>query len=73
MPGMQLARHTKSSTLYGRSFGLKSKFFRPDGLLIFRIIMGRAPLLYKTLLIIEVRYNIFKAKRGADEWFQCKF
>ena len=24
---MQLAAHAKSSTLYGRSYGLKSKFF----------------------------------------------
>ena len=45
-------------------------FFGPDGLLLFHIIMGRAPLLYKTLLIIEVRSKILKAKRGAAEWFQ---
>ena len=37
---MQLAAHTKSSTLYGRSYGRKSKFFRLDGLLLFRIIIG---------------------------------
>ena len=30
-------------------------------------------LLYKTLLIIEMRSNIFKAKGGAAEWFQNKF
>ena len=45
-------------------------FFGPDGLLLFYIIMGRAPLLYETLLIIGVRSKIFKAKRGAAEWFQ---
>ena len=44
MPAVQLATHVKSSTLYGRtvvrSYGLTSKFFRLDGLLLFCIIMG---------------------------------
>ena len=40
VPAMQLAAHAKSSTLYGRSYGVKSKFFRLDGLLLFCIIMG---------------------------------
>ena len=44
--------------------------FGADVLLLFHIIMGRAPLLYKTLLIIGARSKIFKAKRGAAEWFQ---
>ena len=35
---VQLAAHAKSSTLYGRSYGRTSKFFRLDGLLLFRII-----------------------------------
>ena len=30
-------------------------------------------LLYKTLLIIEMRSKIFKAKGGAADWFQYKF
>ena len=30
-------------------------------------------LLYKTLLIIEMKSKIFKAKGGAAEWFQYKF
>ena len=40
MPVVQLAAHAKSSTLYGRSYGRTSKFFRLDGLLLFCIIMG---------------------------------
>ena len=35
---VQLAAHAKSSTLYSRSYGVKSKFFL-DGLILFRIIM----------------------------------
>ena len=30
-------------------------------------------LLYKTLLILEMRSKIFKTKGGAAEWFQYKF
>ena len=37
---MQFAAHAKRNTLYGRSYGGKSKFFRLDGLLLFPIIMG---------------------------------
>ena len=33
IPVVQLAAHAKSSTLYGRSYGHKSKCFRLDGLL----------------------------------------
>ena len=44
VPVVQLAAHAKSSTLYGRavarSHGRTTKFFRPDGLLLFRIVMG---------------------------------
>ena len=40
VPVVQLAAHAKSSTLYGRSYGRTSKFFQPDGFLLFRIIMG---------------------------------
>ena len=39
VPAMHLVAHGKSSTLYGRSYGRKSKFFRLDGLLLFCIIM----------------------------------
>ena len=40
-PVVRLTTHVKSSTLYGRSYGRKSKFFRLDGLLLpFCIIMG---------------------------------
>ena len=35
VPVVQLAAHAKSSTLYGRT----TKFFRLDGLLLFRIVM----------------------------------
>ena len=37
---MQFSAHAKRNTLYGRSYGGKSKFFRLDGLLLFPIIMG---------------------------------
>ena len=50
VPAMQLAAHAKSSALNGRLYGVKSKFFRLDGLLLFCIIMGlalRAPLLHQ--------------------------
>ena len=40
VPAMQLAAHKKFSTLYGWSYCLNSKFFRLDGLLLFRLIMG---------------------------------
>ena len=44
VPSVQLTTHVKSSTLNGRSVVLSysrtSKFFRPDGLLLFCIIMG---------------------------------
>ena len=35
MPVVQLAAHAEISTLYGRSYGRTSKFFRLDGLLKF--------------------------------------
>ena len=40
VPVVQLAAHAKSGTLYGLSNGRTSKFFRLDGLLLFRIVMG---------------------------------
>ena len=40
MPVAQLAKYAKSGTLYGRSYGCTSKFFRLDRLLLFCIIMG---------------------------------
>ena len=41
VPAVQLTTHVKSSTLYGRSYGRKSKFFRLDGLLLpFCIVIG---------------------------------
>ena len=39
VPVVQLVAHAKSSTLYGRSYGHTSKFFRLDGLLLFRTIL----------------------------------
>ena len=41
-PVVQLVAHAKSSTLYGRSYGHTSKFFRLDGLLLFRTILRAA-------------------------------
>ena len=51
VPVVQLAVHAKSSTLYGRSYGRNSNFFRFNGLLLFCIIIGlrwalRAPLVF---------------------------
>ena len=40
VPGVQMTTHVKSSILYDRSYGRKSKFFRLNGLLLFCIIMG---------------------------------
>ena len=41
VPAVQLTTHVKSSTLYGRLYGRRSKFFRFDGLLLpFCIVMG---------------------------------
>ena len=40
VPAVQLAVHAKSSTLHGQSCGLKSKFFRLDGLILFPMIMA---------------------------------
>ena len=44
VPALQLTMHVKSSTLYGHMviqlYGRTSKFFRPDELLLFCIIMG---------------------------------
>ena len=42
VPVVQLVAHAKSSTLYGRSYGHTSKFFRLDGLLLFRTILRAA-------------------------------
>ena len=58
VPVVQFAAHTKSSTLYGRQYGLKSKFFRLDAIL-FRIIMG---------LCCELRYN---ARKSCPAGFRC--
>ena len=53
VPAMHLAAHGKSSTLYGRSYGRRSTFFRLDGLLLFCIIMvlrsARCELRYKNI------------------------
>ena len=69
MPAVQQAAHAKSSTLYGRSDGVKSKFFRLDGLLLFRIIMGlryeRCDLRYNCNLVLTsfVLWTQWKCKR----------
>ena len=42
VPVVLLAAHAKSSTLYGRSYGRTSKFFRLDGLQLLRATL-RAP------------------------------
>ena len=48
VPAKQLAVHAKSSTLYECPYGCNFKFFRLDGLILFRIIMGlRCELRYK--------------------------
>ena len=52
VPVLQLVAHVESCTLDGRSYRFKSKFFRLDGLLLFRIIMGRR------CALCELCYNI---------------
>ena len=65
VPAVQLAAHAKSNTLYSRSYGRTSKFFRLDGLLLCRIIMGlrfaRCELRYKgtKVVIITVPCKLF--------------
>ena len=58
VPVVQLAAHAKSSTLYSRLHGRTSKFFRLDGLLLFRIIMGlcfaRCELRYKGSKVVII-------------------
>ena len=54
VPAVHLTTHVKSSTLYGctviRLYGRTSKFFQPDGLLQFCIIMGLCKLHYNECL-----------------------
>ena len=54
VPIVQLAPHAKRNTLYGRSYGRTSKFFRLDGLLLFRIITGLR------FARCELRYNYIR-------------
>ena len=58
VPAVQLAAHAKSNTLYSRSYGRTSKFFRLDGLLLCRIIMGlcfvRCELRYKGTKVVII-------------------
>ena len=54
VPAVQLAAYGKSSTLYGRSYCRTTKFFRLDGLLLFRIIMR---LRCARFARCELRYN----------------
>ena len=51
-----LAAHAKSKTLYGRSYGRKSKFFRFDGLLLFFISMELRCARF------ELRYNLSRSR-----------
>ena len=41
VPTVQLATHVYSKTLYSWLYGVKSKFFWLDGLILFHIIMGQ--------------------------------
>ena len=69
VPAMQLAAHAKCNTLYGRSYGLKSKNFKLDRLLLSRIIMGLlsacCELLYKHSNLKTVARD-----REIDYWIQ---
>ena len=50
-----VAAHVKSNSLYSRSFGRNSKFFRLNGLLLFHIFMGLRFASYKNSLVgVEV-------------------
>ena len=57
-PVVQLAAHAKSSTLYDRSYGRTSKFFRLDGLLLFCIIMGLRSA-SSDMIIFRENFSIF--------------
>ena len=61
MPGTQLAAHAKSSTLYGRPYGHKSKFFRLDGLLLpFCVRSASSAIMYYAELQTDtIHYNLF--------------
>ena len=54
VPVVLLAAHAKSSTLYGRSYGRTSKFFRLDGLLLLRATL-RAPQALRAPLLSNCR------------------
>ena len=66
MPVVQLAAHAKSSTLYGRSYGRTSKFFRLDGLLLFCIIMGLRSA-SSDMIIFRENFSIFFLGLGMKE------
>ena len=61
---MQLAAHTKSSSLYGRSYGRsygrKSKYFRLDGSLLFPIIFNFNWCWHHALLLKNKTFPIFE-------------
>ena len=61
VPVVQLAAHAKSSTLYGRT----TKFFRLDGLLLFRIVMGlrSASSAISVILTFRITYIVPRVRR----------
>ena len=60
---MQLAADAKSSTSYGQSYGLNSKSFRLDGLLLFRTSVVHA--LCSNVRWIRVRLRRWRARGTA--------
>ena len=60
VPAMQLAAHTKSSSLYGRSYGRQSKYFRLDGSLLFPIIFNFNWCWHHALLLKNKTFPIFE-------------
>ena len=63
---VQLAAHAKSSTLYGRSYGRTSKFFRLDGLLLFCIIMGLRSACSASIQLFSLQFW-YKIQKSNDE------
>ena len=58
LPVVQLAAHAKSSTLYGRSYGRTSKYFRLDGLLLFCILMELRSASFAMIAVINVNFDL---------------
>ena len=73
MPAVQLTTHVKSSILYGRSYGRKSKFFRLDALLLFCIIMGLCSASFAIMVVTKQTQKISGSHIGWDEVYRLRY